>query len=514
MTTKNTLGDRKIALQKLAPEIVGVPDMQVASVAIDSRLVTSGALFLALAGAEVDGHDFIDMAISNGAIAVFSERTVADCTVPVVVVDDLAARVSQIAGEFFDHPSSKLSCVAVTGTNGKTSVAHFVASLADQLGITSGFLGTTGWGMVGAGRSLEPAALTTADAVSLQERLVHLEARGCELVALELSSHALQQHRADALQVDVALFTNLSRDHLDYHGSMAAYGAAKARLFEFPSLKGVVVNAADSFGAQLASRCAAQARPDQVSLSLVSDESESPARPSTSVTTLGISERASHSNGMTWLLDSPWGTVEISTPVIGSYNALNLSLAVGALALLGHDLQKIADAVPAVTAPAGRLQPVSTDRASGFSVFVDYAHTPDALVSVLTAVRSHCSGRLICVFGCGGDRDKGKRAPMGQAVQQFADVGVLTSDNPRFEDPLAIIADVEAGLPADHQIQVQPDRGAAIALAIDNARVDDVVIIAGKGHEDYQDINGQRLPFDDLAVAREQLERRAVGGAV
>jgi len=393
-----------------------VPQLQVEAIAIDSRRVTQGALFIALAGLEADGHDYIDAAIANGAIAVFAERNVSDCAVPVVVLSDLASRVSQIAGEFFDHPSSKLACVAVTGTNGKTSVAHFVASLANQLGIKAGFLGTTGWGLVGTGDALAPAALTTADAVSLQERLVALKTEGCELVALELSSHALQQHRGDGLQLDVALFTNLTRDHLDYHGSMEAYGAAKARLFEFPSLRGVVVGADDSFGAQLAKRCAARAKPNQVALSLVSEEAlvSEDAAASQTAADLKISARTNHSGGMSWQLDSPWGTAEISTRVIGSYNALNLSLAVGALALLGQDLQKIAQAVPAVTAPAGRLQPVSAQPEPGFSVFIDYAHTPDALASVLSAVRAHCAGRLICVFGCGGDRDKGKRAPMGK----------------------------------------------------------------------------------------------------
>ncbi len=513
MSTQNAASSKKIDLQKLAPDVPGVPQLQVEAIAIDSRRVTRGTLFIALAGIQADGHDYIDAAIANGAVAVFAERPVVDCAVPIVVLGDLASRVSQIAGEFFGHPSSKLACVAVTGTNGKTSVAHFVASLAHQLGIKAGFLGTTGWGLIGTGRPLAPAALTTADAVSLQERLLQLESDGCELVALELSSHALQQHRGDALHLDVALFTNLTRDHLDYHGSMEAYGAAKARLFEFPGLQGVVVNADDSFGEMLAKRCAANAKSDQVCLSLVNSTASASDTKSESATGMKISAQVSHSKGMNWQLESPWGSAEIKTPVIGSYNALNLSLAVGALALLGHDLQRIAEAVPAVAAPTGRLQPVSADTELDFAVFVDYAHTADALVSVLSAARAHCSGRLICVFGCGGDRDKGKRAPMGQAVEQFADVGVLTSDNPRFEDPLAIIADVESGLSADHQIQVQPDRKAAIALAIENARVDDVVIITGKGHEDYQDINGKRMPFDDLVIAREQLQHRAAGGA-
>jgi len=499
------------ALKALAPDVLDIPELQVDALAIDSRRVTQGALFIALAGAEADGHDYIDAAIANGAVAVFAQRAVVDCSVPVVVLRDLAARVSQIAGEFFGHPSRKLSCVAVTGTNGKTSVAHFVAELAHRLGVKSGFLGTTGWGVVGEGNTLQPATLTTADAVSLQARLAELEAQGCELVALELSSHALEQHRGDALYVDVALFTNLSRDHLDYHGNMAAYGAAKARLFDFPSLTGMVLNADDDFGAELAARCAAKVASNQKSLSLVSEAPD--VAQAVSADQLKISLQQSHNLGMSWRLDTVWGNAEINTKVIGSYNAVNLSLAVAALVLLGHDLRRVAQAVTSVTAPAGRLQRVSVDTSTDVAVFVDYAHTPDALVSVLSAVRAHCYGRLVCVFGCGGDRDKGKRAAMGQAVERYADIGVLTSDNPRFEDPLAIIADVEAGLPANHKVLVEPDRRAAIALAIKSAQANDVVVIAGKGHEDYQEVNGERHPFDDFAIAREQLGARVVGGA-
>jgi len=321
---------------------------------------------------------------------------------------------------------------------------------------------------VGKGLVLAPAALTTADAVSLQQRLAQLKVEGCELVALELSSHALQQHRGDGLSIDVALFTNLTRDHLDYHGDMASYGAAKARLFEFPRLTGMVINADDSFGAHLAARCANRATDGTSVVSMFRSEVKA-----SSPGSLTITELKSHPSGMNWLLASPWGEVRLETAVIGSYNASNLSLAVAALALLGYDLRAVAAAVTQVQAPPGRLQRVPGPEAerdampqesnSLPAVFVDYAHTPDALASVLSVVRDHCGGRLICVFGCGGDRDSGKRAPMGQAVAALADVGFLTSDNPRFEDPLAIIADVKAGLPANHSIRVQPDRETASA---------------------------------------------------
>jgi len=496
-----------IALAKLAPEASTVPDVQVQGVALDSRRVTQGSLFIALQGETSDGHDFIDAAVAQGATAVFAERPVTSCEVPLVVVDGLAARVSQIAGEFFDHPSHHFDCVAVTGTNGKTSVAHFTAMLAAELGVRAGFLGTTGWGFVGGqdkAAALKPAALTTADAVSLQERLHELGKGGAELVALELSSHALQQHRGSALGVDIALFTNLSRDHLDYHGSMERYGAAKARLFQFPSLRGMAINVDDTFGARLLVTLKAGDSNRPV-LGLVTESAPIAAQQNS----LRVSHLSSSSEGMSWQLTSPWGEIELSSQIIGRYNAMNISLAVVALALLGHELSSIAAAVPALIAPAGRLQRVGRSP----SVFVDYAHTPDALVSVLQAAREHCTGQLICVFGCGGDRDPGKRGSMGQAVANYADVGWLTSDNPRFENPAAIIADVEAGLannPAMRsKIHSELDRRIAITQAITAAGTDDLVIIAGKGHEDYQDIEGVRHPFDDALVAQAALAVRA-----
>lgn len=510
-----------IALRELAPDVANLPVLEVSSVAIDSRLVTQGALFLALAGNAADGHDFIGAAIANGAVVVFAQRSVEPCAVPLVVVDNLAARVSHIAGEFYGHPSRALQCVAVTGTNGKTSVAHFVAELARHLGCSAGFLGTTGWGLVGADATLAAAQLTTADAVVLQQRLRVLQDAGAELVALELSSHALQQHRGDGLDVDVAVFTNLSRDHLDYHGSMAEYGAAKARLFDFPGLKAVAINADDTFGAELVARSVESCATDKSNravLALVSDSGSSETPCQGEAAQLRITQLQSAVDGLRWQLITPWGSAAIATQVIGSYNAINLSLAIAALVTLGHDLSAVAVAAGLVAAPAGRLQRVSAAASSSsvdsvgsvsglaeFAVYVDYAHTPDALVSVLSAVRAHCAGRLICVFGCGGDRDAGKRAPMGQAVCEYADVGFLTSDNPRFEDPLAIIADVVAGLPAQHNIQTVPDRRSAIAAALSVAGASDVVVIAGKGHENYQDIAGERLAFDDAAIAQELL---------
>lgn len=500
-----------IALAHLVPEATELRDLRVRGVALDSRRVTTGSLFIALQGESSDGHDFIDAAVAKGAAAVFAERPVANCPVPLVVVDNLAERVSQIAGEFFAHPSRQFDCVAVTGTNGKTSVAHFTAMLAALLGVRAGFLGTTGWGFVTAkGAQLQPATLTTADAVSLQERLHELHEGGVGLVALELSSHALQQHRGAGLGIDIALFTNLSRDHLDYHGTMAHYGQAKARLFEFASLRGMAINADDAFGAELVATLEKRA-PAKPVLRLVADSAPAAEAGTEQRQWLQIKKLTSNAEGMSWLLSSPWGEIELHSQVIGRYNAINISLAVAALALLGHDRELLAAAVPQLTAPVGRLQRVSHSP----GVFVDYAHTPAALETVLQAARAHCAGQLICVFGCGGDRDPGKRGPMGQAVAKYADVGWLTSDNPRFEDPAAIIADVELGVAQNPQarskLRTVLDRRVAITQAIATAQSDDLVIIAGKGHEDYQDIAGVRHPFDDAVVAREALLTRDAG---
>ena len=498
-----------IALADLAPEVDAELSIDVSGIALDSRDVSNGDLFLALAGTTADGHEYIPQAVANGAAAVFAQHAVADCAVPLVILEDLSERASAIASTFFGHPSAMMTCVAVTGTNGKTSVAHFVAQLAAGLGVPAGFLGTTGWGAICDEQELQAAPLTTADAVALQKRLHSLQQSGVQLVAMELSSHALQQHRADAVAVDVALFTNLSRDHLDYHQTMEAYGAAKARLFGFASLAAAVVNVDDAYGDSLFAQLIAANHPAEQTFALGSKKTGSldPAK------ALCITDLTASSSGLEWQLDTPWGSQRFSTPVVGEFNAINLSLAVAALMPVrdrfDYTLADLAAVLRDVDAPPGRLQRVShSGTAAGPAVFVDYAHTPDALSTVLQAVRSHCAGRLICVFGCGGDRDKGKRVPMGRAVAELADVGWLTSDNPRFEDPLNIIADVERGLPDNHSIRSEPDRRRAIERALGAAGADDVVVIAGKGHEDYQDVAGIRQPFDDVLVAAELLRNR------
>lgn len=481
-------------LAELFEDLQGVPDVGINGVQLDSRAIEPGDLFLAMKGLRFDGHGFIDSAIACGAVAVAAEQPVANCSVPLVIAKDLSQRASLIASRVYGEPSKTLDCVCVTGTNGKTSVAHFVSQLARLLGTKAAFLGTTGWGL--ADRPLNTAELTTVDAVTLQRRLRELVDAGANIAALEVSSHALHQHRVDGLTVKVAVFTNLSRDHLDYHDDMQAYAAAKAQLFALPGLEHALINVDDEHGVALAGRCLEAAGLHTLTYGRRKFEGAESAT---------IDALRATPTGLTWQLRTPWGEARLVSKMFGLHNAANISAAVLSLASLGYDFTDLTRTVPALTAPPGRLQKVSDDSALA-QVFVDYAHTPDALATMLRSLRGHTTQRLLCVFGCGGDRDKGKRGPMGQAVVDHADIGWLTTDNPRSEDPASIIRDVLDGV-ADHDVlQVELDRRAAIGAAIAASRPGDLVVIAGKGHETYQEVNGVRQAFDDAAIARTWLD--------
>lgn len=481
-------------LAELFEDLTGVPDVNISGVQLDSRAVEPGDLFLAMKGLQFDGHGFIDAAIACGAVAVAAEQPVANCAVPLVVAQDLQQRVSLIASRVHGEPSKKLDCVCVTGTNGKTSVAHYCAELARLLGSKAAFLGTTGWGI--ASEPLNTAELTTVDAVTLQRRLRRLVDAGAQLAALEVSSHALDQHRVDGLHLNVAVFTNLTRDHLDYHGTMRSYAAAKARLFELPQLQHAIVNVDDDYGVRLAEQCATTMGLQTLTYGLRAVDCAKSAR---------IESLQASATGLAWRLVSPWGSSRVTAQVFGLHNAANITAAVLALANLGFDFAQLIEAVGALDAPPGRLQRVTPEQAP-MQVFVDYAHTPDALSTVLQALRPHAAGQLLCVFGCGGDRDPGKRGPMGQAVIDHADKAWLTTDNPRTEDPMRIIEEVRANSIDDGKLISEVDRHAAIGAAIKAAKPGDLVVIAGKGHEGYQEIDGVRHPFDDVVVAQEWLE--------
>ena len=468
-------------------ELIDGPDtpaLEIAGLSEDSRQIQSGEAFIATRGATFDGHDYAAEAVGRGAACVLAERSLPGLGAPVVQVENLRAQRGALADKFYAAPSRELTCVGVTGTNGKTTIAHQVASLANAVGLDAAYMGTIGWGRPS---RLAPSRLTTESAILTHKRLACLRQRGCSWAALEVSSHALAQGRADAIAFDYAVFSNLTRDHLDYHADFDAYGAAKRRLFEFPSLRCAVINIDDEFGQGLARSLA------QVD---VLTYGQGPA----DISWEGVEHRA---DGLRARLRTPWGSAAVSAPVCGDFGLANLAAAIGVLAAAEQPLEAVCEAASDLPPVPGRME---FFRVAGRpTVVVDYAHTPDALAKALAAARRHAEGALLCVVGCGGDRDAGKRPMMGRVAAALADRVWLTSDNPRSEDPLAIMRDMAAGIEDASPVTLEADRGAAIAQAIAGADAQDVVIVAGKGHEDYQEIEGRRHPFSDREAVRQAM---------
>ncbi|KVW96264.1 UDP-N-acetylmuramoylalanyl-D-glutamate--2,6-diaminopimelate ligase [Thiobacillus denitrificans] len=470
------------------PHILERLGIAVAELVNDSRKAMPGTVFAAYPGEARDGRDFIAQAVAQRVDGVLWEADHYQwdpaLAIPNAGVAGLKNRIGEIAAHVYGEPSRALHMVGITGTNGKTSVAHWVAQTFSQLGRKTAVIGTVGNGFPGA---LTPALNTTPDAIELQQRLAHFRQQGATACAMEVSSHGLAQGRINGTQFSVAVLTNLSRDHLDYHGDMDSYADAKARLFGWPGLEWVVVNVDDAFGKRLE----AETRPASVA-----------GYGFQRGTVVGEKLRLSQA-GLHLAVHTDWGNAEVDAPLLGRFNAANLLAVLTTLLVSGVKLDDACQALAHITPPPGRMQTLGGNAHP--LVVVDYAHTPDALEKVLATLREIVSGgRLICVFGCGGNRDRGKRPLMGQAAVAGADEVWITSDNPRNEDPRHIIDDILAG--AGDKPHVEPDRARAIFEAIGGAHHGDVVVIAGKGHEDYQEIAGARQPFSDLAVVRKALE--------
>jgi UDP-N-acetylmuramyl-tripeptide synthetase len=461
-----------------------------ARITADSRKVRSGDAFAAFPGTRTDGRAYIGEAIRCGAAVVLWEaagfRWNPDWHVANQPVDGLNAKLGAIADVIYGRPSQSLWIVGVTGTNGKTSCSRWIAQCLDACGRRAAVIGTLGNGLVGA---LAPAEGTTPDASQVHEMLAQFKAGGATAVAMEVSSHGLDQGRVNAVAFDAALFTNLTRDHLDYHGTMEAYGAAKARLFEWPRLSTCVINADDPFGRHL--------------IDAVRDGSCRLLTYGFAGGDITAATIDATPDGLAMTVATPWGKGELRAPVIGAFNAANLLGVLGVLLASGVPLDAALAALARVEPPPGRMQRLGGDALP--LVVVDYAHSPDALQKVLAALRPAVNPgcELVCVFGCGGDRDQGKRPEMGAAAGRLADRIVVTSDNPRTEDPLAIANAIVSGIAAtpNRHWRVEIDRAKAIRLAIAGARRGDVVLLAGKGHEDYQERNGVRHHFSDARVA-------------
>lgn len=468
------------------------------SITSDSRQVCAGSLFLAYPGAHSDGRNYIAQAIQAGATAVAWESQNfiwSDAwKVPNVAVTDLKNQVSEIAAEFYQHPSRRLSVIGVTGTNGKTSVSQWIVQALSILGKKAAVIGTIGNGFgCDLTQTLTEATNTTPDAILLQAMLANYVKHGADAVAMEVSSHGLHQGRVNGVAFDIAVLTNLSRDHLDYHETMEDYAAAKQKLFAWPGLGVAILNVDDAFGQSIADSLKVQNKP-LLTYGLLQGDVRG--------TALQL-----HQQGLTMQVTTPQGEALINASVLGRFNAYNLLAVLATLLALDVNLHDAVDAIAKIKPVLGRMQQLGGDEKP--LLVVDYAHTPDALTKVLSTLKEQLGddgarGKLICVFGCGGDRDAGKRPLMGEVATKLADTVIVTSDNPRSEDPMQIIAQVMAGATGD--CQVEADRASAITMAVNLACKGDIVLIAGKGHERYQEIAGLKVPFSDVEVAENALE--------
>lgn len=473
--------------------IEGQIDTPVSGVCLDSRLLNAGDVYLAMTGATAHGLQFAVAAVQNGAVAVIADdegwqthaeliEQVVSMGKPVLRVSKLKQQAGAIAARFYQHPSEQLQIVAVTGTDGKTSVCRFIASALNASGQACGYIGTLGWGL----DSLVETQLTTPDSVSLQRMLAELRDAGAGIIALEASSHGLEEGRLDAVNVDVAVLTNFGRDHLDYHKSLQAYKEAKARLFSWPNLRYVVLNGQDELGQELmqSSGCS----------SVVFFADGQPAAANTADIQVHAESVELQDNGLRFSLIDNGEVFEQRSKLMGAFNVENLLACHGALRALGCAANDASAALTHVQQVPGRIEQFSARNKP--TAIVDYAHTPQALSAVIDAVRHHCRGALWVVFGCGGDRDPGKRAPMGMAAEQ-ADHVIVTDDNPRTENSADILQQIVAGMTKPERALVIANRAEAIQHALSKASPRDLVLIAGKGHEDYQIIGTRKTAFSD-----------------
>ena len=501
-----------VALADLLPDLNldKAASIVVRNLCLDTRVLKTGDAFIALAGIQVDGRNFIAKAIELGAAAILVE---ADKNwqgidwlgaVPVIAIDNLPARVSEIAGRFFGEPSKKIPLIGITGTNGKTTCSLLAAQMLARLQQKSAVIGTIGYGLLDT-KAIAPLAqqisllastgLTTPDPISLQRMLNELVSAGAASIAIEVSSHSLQQQRVAGLHFSCAIFTNLTQDHLDYHGDLQRYGNAKALLLQMPKLQTAIINLDDSWASSLVAKAPAGVKVITYSTGKIAD---------VYATNIEL-----HAQGVRADLHTPWGTAAIDSPLLGNFNLSNLLAVIAAIGAHGFSLQQMLPLIAQLEPAPGRMQLVTVDAvAQEVQVIVDYAHTPDALENTLEAIHQHKAGRVWTVFGCGGDRDKTKRPLMGRIAERLSDYTIVTNDNPRTEDPANIATDILRGMHNAHGCLVIADRAQAIDLAVQQAKSGDVVLVAGKGHEDYQIFATQTLSFSDVKQARLALQRR------
>ncbi len=488
--------------------VVGdIPAIEVTGIAMDSRQLTRGDVFLACAGYRSHGMDFLSQAIDAGACAILADVTpewlpekiteISDSSgIPIIAVSGLGDAVSRIAGRFYGNPSRSFPVIGITGTNGKTSCSQFIAN-AFEGSRKVAVLGTLGNGFPG---ELLPTTHTTMDPVSVQASLALLQSRRAEMVAMEVSSHALQQGRVADVAFDMAVLTNFSRDHLDYHGTMADYASAKSLLFKMPGLKSALINADDELGERLIEDLSTT--PVRViAYGTVNDELINESRVDAWIRADAIQALP---HGLAFRIVSSWGDADAQLSLLGRFNVLNAVVAFGVMLECGVGFEQAVSSLAQLKTVNGRMEMFVAEHAP--TVVVDFAHTPDALEQALQSLREHAPGKLVCVFGCGGDRDKGKRPLMGKVAEQMADRVLLTDDNPRHEEAAGIIQDILQGMSRPELAVIEPNRAEAIRKAIGDSGEGDVVLIAGKGHEAFQIVGDLKIPFSDQQVVKSVLE--------
>lgn len=495
-------------LKELLTPFTNVPpefDCPISGLSSDSRSIQSGDLFIALNGYQQDGRQFIKQAIQKGAVAILCEKSAEfpatailenslQQKIPLIIIDSLEEKIGKIAAKFYDYPSKKLNVIGVTGTNGKTSCTQWIAYALSRLNHPCAVIGTLGYGFPD---NLTKGAYTTPFPIEIQKMSAAFYQQGASCLAMEVASHALAQHRVAGVQFKIGIFTNLSHDHLDYHGNLQAYALAKKKLFDSP-LEYRVFNLDDAYGKAWFTEYQAQKGCYGYSITpnaynLISKDALIYA------SKIAFSEKGIHAT-----IHTPWGSGILESQLLGSFNLSNLLAVLTSLCLLGIPLKEALNIVPSLNTPPGRMQMLGGNGRP--KIVIDYAHTPHALEQALKSLRLHCHGKLWCVFGCGGNRDKAKRPIMGKIAEKYADYAIVTSDNPRHENANEIIEQIVSGLAVNSTAIIDPDRHIAIAHAISCAKPEDMVLIAGKGHELYQQVGDENLPFSDLAEAQLALD--------
>lgn len=496
---------QKHSLKKLLHgwiEIDSSQDRPIANLSTDTRRIQPGGVFVALKGCRQEGRQFIEQAIEKGAVAILCDHVSTDeqtetlihsnkHKIPLFFIEKLDEKIGEIAAKFYDHPAKKLTIVGVTGTNGKTSCTQWIAKALNALHIRSGVIGTLGYGFP---NDLKNAEYTTPFAIDLQRMLAELCEAKASVVAMEVSSHGLAQNRVAGVEFDLAVFTNLTHDHLDYHGDVTHYASAKKRLFAWPDLRQRILNLDDAYGKAWFEEFSLQKPCYGYSLQFNANQ----LFPKDF---LVYAEKFSLSNqGIKASIVTPWGNGILNSPLLGRFNLSNLLAVLTSLCLMKIPFHDALGAVSLLESLPGRMQVIGGKKQP--TVVVDYSHTPDSLLQALKSLREHCVGKLWCVFGCGGDRDKTKRPIMGKIAEEYADYVVITDDNPRHENAKLIVADIVRGLAVDSAAVIEHDRRMAIVHAITCANSGDIVLVAGKGHELYQQVGDEKIPFNDVVEAQ------------